>query len=196
MRLAGGEGEERRLAEQLLALPSLAPALWPALLPHLVFPHNWSALPALAAALANLAPDKETVVWAELDPEFTPHKLLARLLVSAGDPVRAAPVLLFLQLFASQINRHLGELWVGRAPLLAALLGDGARLDPEQWRPLLLALLTDSLAAVGTEEWTVRLVNEFQQQVNINKYLSVDSPDGRDTVSNPSRWILNCFEVL
>ena len=75
----------------------------------------------------------------------------------------------FLLKFSNSLNRHLGEVWQARFPLLLHYLeqGEGALQDLSQWQSWLLDLATDSARQVQMEDWTLGLCTALVSQLSL-----------------------------
>lgn len=154
---------------------SVEPVLWPHLLEYIMQSDCTSAVPALARSLAHIATKKREINAADYTIDYgdfqytpSPNVLLSRLLVLASVPQvggRGVHILRFLHNFSSNINKHLVELWDARFPLLVHYLEQHETVELEQWQNWLLALLTDSLAQIGMEEWSCGVATALVNQL-------------------------------
>jgi len=154
------------------SVPSVEPVLWPHTLEYFFLLDTEAAVPAVARSLAHLATtNREQVQWAQFQYCTSGTKLLARLMVLASVPQeggRGIHILRFLLKFSHNIHRHLVDVWQARFPLLLHFLEQHKdNVELGQWQDWLLALATDTIHQVDSDQWTGELVTALVEQLSM-----------------------------
>ncbi|KAF7232862.1 hypothetical protein EG68_06138 [Paragonimus skrjabini miyazakii] len=192
-----------------LTVPSMQPLMWPFVLEFVTMPECTEAIGVLCECIAHLTSklslDLKTgeqelanghrasaVDMKQLSTTFTPHRLLARLLVLLGHPTggdnRGFPILRAMHRLASLFHTSLPPIWDLVIPRMIIYLAqdpdDSTQINTvdhnEQpfsqthWEHLTQKLLSKSIEQVADKQWTLALLRALEGQIPLYAQLAED----------------------